>query len=348
MPDTFDNFSALFTADRVFLSGKSFPLGQCSTDILNLDDAVVAELARRIEAFLPAAADFFQKKTDSAAHSAQEKLNAVWDMALALPVYRELQVDRESLYHLLPSLFADREQWVQVQDEKSEAHTLLEKFLRGLEYFPESLRNFRGQITGMLAMFEPLERRSVDAYAAAYADYFASVDIAGRLLFDLPAFEQSFPLEIQFTPMLYIAEGIRKPVLAERTVFSYLTHFLYTDFYRALMAGNAPRCCHNCGRYFLLTAGYNTCYCGNIAPGEAERTCRKVGAHRKEERKLAGQTPERKEYRRAANRLKQRKNRGKISTDAWNAAMAKAQDILDQAEQGRLTEEELRTQLAEL
>jgi hypothetical protein len=47
------------------------------------------------------------------------------------------------------------------------------------------------------------------------------------------------------------------------------------------MAGNAPRRCHNCGRYFLLTDGYNTCYCNNIAPGEAERTCRKVGAHRK-------------------------------------------------------------------
>lgn len=58
-------------------------------------------------------------------------------------------------------------------------------------------------------------------------------------------------------------------------------HFLYTEFYRALMAGNALRRCHNCGRYFLLTAGYNTCYCNNIAPGETKRTCRKVGAHKK-------------------------------------------------------------------
>lgn len=38
-----------------------------------------------------------------------------------------------------------------------------------------------------------------------------------------------------------------------------------------------PRRCHNCGKYFLLTNGYNTCYCNNIAPGETERTCRKVG-----------------------------------------------------------------------
>ena len=54
--------------------------------------------------------------------------------------------------------------------------------------------------------------------------------------------------------------------------FTYLHDFLRTEFYRGLAIGNAPRRCHNCGRYFLLTAGYSTC-CGNIAPGEAERTC---------------------------------------------------------------------------
>ncbi|MDE7218141.1 MAG: hypothetical protein K2O45_00720 [Oscillospiraceae bacterium] len=34
--------------------------------------------------------------------------------------------------------------------------------------------------------------------------------------------------------------------------------------------------CYNGGRYFLLTAGYNTCCCNNIAPGETMRTCWKV------------------------------------------------------------------------
>lgn len=58
----------------------------------------------------------------------------------------------------------------------------------------------------------------------------------------------------------------------------FLSHFLYAEFYRVLTAGNVQRQCHNCGRYFLLTAGYSTCYCNN---GETERTCRKVGVHRK-------------------------------------------------------------------
>ena len=63
---------------------------------------------------------------------------------------------------------------------------------------------------------------------------------------------------------------------------------LEAEFFRGLAAGNAPRWCRNCGKYFLLTAGYNTCYCNNIAPGETERTCRKVGAHRKEAKEKAG------------------------------------------------------------
>ncbi len=106
--------------------------------------------------------------------------------------------------------------------------------------------------------------------------------------------------------------------------------------------GNAPRRCHNCGRYFLLTAGYNTCYCNNIAPGETERTCRKVGAHRKEAQGKANWSPAKKEYGRTYNRLKGRKQRGKISTDQWNAAVSKAQKVLDMAERGELTEEETR------
>ena len=51
--------------------------------------------------------------------------------------------------------------------------------------------------------------------------------------------------------------------------------------------------------YILLTEGYNTCYCNNIVPGETERTCRKVGAHRKEAKERAGVTPAQKEYAKA-------------------------------------------------
>ena len=139
-----------------------------------------------------------------------------------------------------------------------------------------------------------------------------------------------------------------KIILAEQARFLNLLDFLEVEFFRGLATGNAPRRCRNCGKYFLLTAGYNTCYCNNVAPGETERTCRKVGAHRKEMREKAGRTPEQVEYDRAYNRLKQRKNRKKISLDEWNAAVAKAQELLAQSGRGELTDEELKRKLAEL
>ena len=136
--------------------------------------------------------------------------------------------------------------------------------------------------------------------------------------------------------------------IAEKATFSSLTDFLQTELYRGLAKGNAPRRCHNCGRYILLTAGYNTCYCNNIAPGETNRTCRKVGAHRKESQGKENHTPAQKEYDRTYNRLKARKQRGKISVDEWNAAVAKAQELLALSEQGKLTDDELKQKLEAL
>jgi len=48
------------------------------------------------------------------------------------------------------------------------------------------------------------------------------------------------------------------------------------------------------------------------------------------------------EYRKVYNRLKARKQRGSISNDEWNNAVAQAQNVLMQAEQGKLRDEEMR------
>ena len=349
MADHFDCFSVLFGRGELYIGGESFPLGQCATDILNLDSAVLTELDRQIDGLIPTEKNLFQEKTDSAACSAQEQLNAVWDLIFDLPVYRALELDKWSAYNLFPLLFSDQEKLATASDKRSEAHQMFRRLMDGLEYFPESLRNFWGQVMGMLEFyFEPIKRRGADAYATAYAQYFSDMRAAGALLPDMNDFEQSFPVQVKFVPIMKHPAESGKVILAEQAEFTYLSHFLYTDFYRGLAAGNAPRRCHNCGRYFLLTEGYNTCYCNNIAPGETERTCRKVGAHRKEAKERATATPAQKEYAKAYNRLKMRKQRGKISVDEWNEAVGKAQDLKEQSERGELSDEELRRQLEAL
>jgi hypothetical protein len=62
----------------------------------------------------------------------------------------------------------------------------------------------------------------------------------------------------------------------------------------------------------------------------------------------ANRSPAQIEYDRTYNRLKVRKQRGKISRDEWNAAIAEAQELVAQSERGELTDEELKQKLGEL
>lgn len=78
-----------------------------------------------------------------------------------------------------------------------------------------------------------------------------------------------------------------------------------------------------------------------------DRTCRKAGVYCKEVREQGGQTPAQIEYDRAYNRLKQRKNRKKITLDEWNAAMIRAQELLEQSSQEKLTDEKLKQKMSE-
>jgi hypothetical protein len=340
--NVYDQFSVLFWGDNVMLGGGvSFPLGQITTDFLNMDEQILAEIDKRVREFTIGMRALFINKNNDAVIPLQEKLNAVWDVIFTLPFYRNLPLDIRSSRNLLPMLLTDKRKWAEVFQDNSDGNKMFMEFLDKLEYFAESIRNFRDQITGMLELyFENLTRRNSEAYAQAYSKYHRDMADTGDLLFgDLP-FEQGFPVKVRFTPLQH-PQGKGKPMIAEEVEFSYLSHFLYSDFYRGLIAGNMPRRCHNCGRYFLLNKGYDTCYCNNIAPGETGKTCRKVGAHKKEARK-EGKTPARLEYDKVYNRLKTRRARGKLSVDEWNAAVALALEYKDKAEAGKISDSELK------
>lgn len=345
---TFDQFTVFFHGGHVYIGGREFPIGQSTVDVLNMDETVLNELDRRVRAFVPAVQTLLEKKTDSAAALAQERLNAVLDVLFTLPVYRDLTMDQENCFHLFERLMADEEKWAQMSDPASEGYVLFQGMLASLLCLAERLRGFRQQVDAMARQyFEPLKRRKARDYAGAYSFFYANMLVASAQL-SHELFQQSFPVEVSFVPMQGPEGHEQEIFIAEKATFSSLTDFLRTEFYRGLAIGHAPRSCHNCGRYFLLADGYNTCYCNNIAPGETERTCRKVGAHRKEAQGRANRTPAKVEYDKAYLRLKQRKLRGKISVDEWNAAVARAQELLAQSERGELTDEELTRKLKEL
>ncbi len=131
-------------------------------------------------------------------------------------------------------------------------------------------------------------------------------------------------------------------ILAECIVVNNMKSLLHIDFFKGLVQGNCPRKCYNCGTYFLLLSGHNTCYCSNPISEQKHKnkifTCRGVGAHNKEREQKENRTPARQEYDKVYNRLKTRKNRKKISSDEFNDLVSKALSYKDQNESGELSD----------
>ena len=344
--DAVDDFTVIFHSDRVFVREQEYPVGQCVVDIMNLEEEVLDGIDQGMKDFYHAVRNVWREDTEESAHQAQEKLRDVWTLVSALPVYRDLDIDwSRPIKQNAPLL---EKLWSRLRQIPPDGQAEVDEYLRTITGAGELLRIFRKQIALMLdGYFEPLDRRNPEAYAVGMFQFYSDMVTAELVGQDTYELDHSFPLKVRFVPMVSPSDG-EKIILAEQARFSSLLDFLEVEFFRGLAVGNAPRRCRNCGKYFLLTEGYNTCYCNNIAPGETERTCRKVGAHRKEARDRAGRTPAQVEYDRAYNRLKQRKNRKKISLDEWNAAVAKAQELLAQSGRGELTDEELKRKLAEL
>lgn len=345
----FDRFSAWFWEDKLLLDGILFPLGQITTDVLNLSDQIQAELQIRIDAFLPVGFNFLENRTPELAEEAQKRLDHFLDLALTLPPYCYLPIEQETSYHLFPMLLARRDRWAAAATPGTDGYARLPGFFERVRAFAGRIRYVRFQIAGVLdAYFEDLPRRCPEAYAQGYQHYFIAGLLAnGGLFAQEEDFEQGFDATVRFVPLEHPGDQ-SKLVIAEETQFTEWQAFLYADFYRGLIKGHAPQRCHNCGRFFLLENGYDTCYCNRLAPGEEHRTCRIVGAHNKAKREKTSATPAQQEYAKVYNRLKARKNRKKISVDEWNDGVAYAFSLKEKAERGQLTDVQLRELFAQI
>lgn len=181
---TYDQFTVFFYGDRVFVGKQDYPIGQCCMDILNLDEAVFGEIARRVRELVPAARDLLTEKTDSATALAQERLNAVWELIFALPVYRNLKMDEPCNYHTFQRLMADKEKWAQVQDPASMGYAKYQGMLMELISFAERLRGLRQLIDMMVdKCLEALKHRNRSAYAEVYSYFYMQMLSAGVQIF---------------------------------------------------------------------------------------------------------------------------------------------------------------------
>ena len=106
--------------------------------------------------------------------------------------------------------------------------------------------------------------------------------------------------------------------MAERWAVSCLRDFLYLELAKAIEHGNAPRQCRLCGHWFLHKQGDKLVYCGRVAPGETEKTCREVGARAVFEKKIQEKDTW-KIYKRAYKKYYARFMKGNMSREEFSA-----------------------------
>lgn len=339
--DFFDYFTVSFDKRESTMRDQWFPLGTFAAEVLNLGVSVAfPPIDLGVRELREAFTIFLSSRSPSSAAVAREKMNDLWVALGELPVYRHLYQGNASAIYLIGHLRDHPEQMDEIATQGSELNTVYTRWLEKLEGLTGSLRRFQKHVGWMLEeFFEKLPSRLPESYAGAYALFQRLTTEEIRIReeegerSEVEQLPFDFPTQLSFVPVYSFSFG--KMVLAERMLFEDLASFLYVDLYKGMTAGNIPRRCRNCGRYFLAVGGYDTIYCSNVAPGEKKKTCRQVGAHRTEKIKNDS-SPIQKEYKRAYNRLKARKQRGTLSVDEWNRKVAEAQRLRDEALEGKM------------
>ena len=350
-----DGFKASFTKKECILAEKHYPLGYFAVEFLEVDRTLLRALERLVPIFQEEFTTFLSARDPSSAALAQQALNAVWDVLIQLPVYRDLQQRSGGVRRLLremKELPGIVDAMLTPGTDRSE---VLHEWLRRLVALPGSIWDFIFSTEKMLMQyFGDLPARKSENYALAFGKYRYEATLNYQMEMDereddnsipepeLPQF--SFPLQISFKAT---TDASGKWSFAEQIEFEELSSFLHYDLCRGMAAGNIPRSCECCGHYFLAMGAYDTRYCMRIAPGETVKTCRQVGAHRKEKQRN-GTEFVRKEYQKVYNRLQGRKNRGIISVDEWNRQVATAQGLKESAIKGAISDTELSQRFAKM
>lgn len=66
--------------------------------------------------------------------------------------------------------------------------------------------------------------------------------------------------------------------VVEKLYFDRLSDFAYVELMKGLQKGFIPKCCPNCGRWFVQEPGMDFNYCANPAPQDPTKLCRDIGA----------------------------------------------------------------------
>ena len=358
--DAVDYFRVDFTPDESIVAGNYYPLGTFAAEALECGRSAAADIRQPLQRFREEFQVFLASRDPSSAATALHAMRELWQVLGRLPVYNKLLPGDHRMNNLVPYLRRHPDVLDDMLTPGTPRNAAYTRWMEKLGRMEGELRAFVKNTEWMLeTFFRDLPSRSPQDYIRAYANYRADVEEAMRqrgdmedegelwedATVDLDTVSFDCAVNIAMVPAAEPKTG--RPILTEQMTFESLVGFLYMDLYKGMAAGNLPRHCAYCRRWFLAIGGYDTIYCSRVVPGTGGKTCRKVGAHEREKEKQKRETAAR-EYNRIYNRLKARKRRGRITTDQWNRKVAQAQELKDTFSARKMTQAEYVRRLDEL
>lgn len=344
--DFFDTFPVLFTKDGSKIAEQNNVLGYYATQALRMDTRILNKIDVAVLKFKEEFQVFLAARDASSAAIAQQELNHLWSLIGKLPAYDLLQKYDNRASYLIRYMRQHPDEVDDMLTIGTDRNRMMNEWLEKLDRLTEPLRLFIRNTAVMLDdFFEDLPSRKSEEYAKSYGSFRHMIYSAFNTeqenaddLSDAETLQFFYPVRLSYVTH---TSKTGKVSLAERMHFEDLVSFLYVDFFKGMAVGNLPRRCQNCKKFFLALGAYDTLYCNEIAPGETKRTCRMVGAHKKEKLKTRSK-PTLREYSRVYNRLKARKRNGLITTEQWNEQVSYIQDLKEKALKGILSEAQLK------
>ena len=301
---------------------SSADTGNIALDILNIPDYVLEELLELTEPMMQLV-DFLNKNRNPDSSTLAMMLTASRNVFRVVDLLRDVPPfsgqDFTWLDGKLPKIFSQEAVNKAYRQRKKEKGEVFIPALCLVAQLGFGMWDFR---QALIPLVESLDDDAVSRNPTGFAqqfDHFFSADN-----------NQDYWMSITNVSLEYLP-GTKG--LVRRMHYASFPSMFRSNLYEALAAGNAPKRCPICQKFFLTTNARRQKYCTGYAPEEYEGlTCVQVGNRMgREEREKAANRPVIVQYHQAVNALDKRVERGTLERETAARAKARAKELVSGA-----------------
>ena len=301
---------------------SSADTGNIALDILNIPDYVLEELLELTEPMMQLV-DFLNKNRNPDSSTLAMMLTASRNVFRVVDLLRDVPPfsgqDFTWLDGKLPKIFSQEAVNKAYRQRKKEKGEVFIPALCLVAQLGFGMWDFR---QALIPLVESLDDDAVSRNPTGFAQQFDNFFSADN--------NQDYWMSITNVSLEYLPGTTG---LVRRMHYASFPSMFRSNLYEALAAGNAPKRCPICKKFFLTTNARRQKYCTGYAPEEYEGlTCVQVGNRMgREAREKAANYPAIIQYHQAVNAIDKRVERGTLERAIAARAKARAKELVSGA-----------------